>query len=148
MQCTILINFFIVIFLYSPYDHVSSPSANHPYNNQPDYYIPKPDIQLVYGFPNILPSKQTPPTYPTELKSIDYITTTTTDPNTVENDSTTILTGDSLTKRKKRSLSHSQPQLVQIPTTTTRPRTRYNDEGKWRIIRQEENKQDKKYDYL
>lgn len=33
-------------------------------------------------------------------------------------------------------------------TTTQRPRTRYDDEGKWRIIRQEEQKNQKRYDYL
>lgn len=45
--------------------------------------------------------------------------------------------------RQKRSLiDYSQP------TSSTRPRTRYDDEGKWKIIRQEENKEQQKYDYL
>lgn len=94
--------------------------------------------------------------YPTEIISNDYPTTSaiTTDSSIVDNDSTTILTGDNLIVRKKRSLFHSQPKSIEIttttarPTTTQRPRTRYDDEGKWRIIRQEETKQPKQYDYL
>lgn len=36
----------------------------------------------------------------------------------------------------------------QLPTTTPRPHKSYDDEGKWRIIRQEEEKKPQKYDYL
>ncbi|XP_031640354.1 uncharacterized protein LOC116352146 isoform X3 [Contarinia nasturtii] len=48
---------------------------------------------------------------------------------------------------------YEHPKTIEITSTTTtarptRPRTRYDDEGKWRIIRQEENKQQKKYDYF
>lgn len=140
---------FLIFFSFSSdYEHVSSSSEYHPFNAQ-GYDIPKPDIQLTYGFPNI-PSKQlSSPFYPTEINPIDTQTTTTSDSAINEIDSTTILTGDSLKNRKKRSLFYSQPpKAIEIPTTTSRPRTRYDDEGKWRIIRQEENKQQKKYDYL
>lgn len=142
------------MYMYSDYEHVSSSSEYHPFNAQ-GYDIPKPEIALIYGFPNILPlqsSPNLPETSPTETNLIDLPTTT--DAAIVDNDSTTILTGDSLNSRKKRSLFHSQPKTIEITTTTarptrpTRPRTRYDDEGKWRIIRQEEDKQEKKYDYL
>lgn len=57
--------------------------------------------------------------------------------------------------RQKRSLFNYsqtpktivQPSTVR-PTAASRPRTRYDDEGKWRIIRQEEKKLRNKYDYL
>lgn len=138
--------FFFLLF-FSDYEHVSSSSEDHPYNAN-GYDIPKPDIQLTYGFPNI-PSKQlSSPLYPTEFIPNDIQTAS--DSAINEKDSTTtILTGDSLKNRKKRSLFYSQPsKAIEIPATTSRPRTRYDDEGKWRIIRQEENKQQKKYDYL
>ena len=90
---------------------------------------------------------------PTETNYLLLDTPTTTDASSslLDNDSTTILTADSLNVRKKRSFIHSQPKQIEITSTSvrpTRPRTRYDDEGKWRIIRQEEDKQDKKYDYL
>lgn len=160
---------FVSLFLskiaHSEYEHVSSSSEDHPFNAQ-GYDIPKPEITLLYGFPNHIPSLSSPnlpEPSPTEINLIDSATETnpinsptdsnlidtpSTDAAIVENDSTTILTGDSLNSRKKRSLFHSQPKTIEIPTTTARPRTRYDDEGKWRIIRQEENKQPKKYDYL
>lgn len=137
-------------------EQVSSSSEYHPYNAV-SFDIPKPEIALIYGFPNVPPlqsSPNLPETSPTETNLYDLPPTTTTDAAIVDNDSTTILTGDSLISRKKRSLFHSQPKTIEITTTTprptrpTRPRTRYDDEGKWRIIRQEEDKQQKKYDYL
>ncbi|XP_055320740.1 uncharacterized protein LOC129577528 isoform X2 [Sitodiplosis mosellana] len=145
----------------SDYEHVSSSSeyhpSQHPYNAQ-GYEIPKPDIPLVYGFPNIhynAPLQSSPnlpvSSIPTETNLLLLDTPTTTDASSslLDNDSTTILTGDSLNVRKKRSFIHSQPKQIEITTTgTARPRTRYDDEGKWRIIRQEEDKQDKKYDYF
>lgn len=137
----------------SDYEHVSSSSEYHPYNEQ-GYEIPKPEIPLVYGFPNIplLPSSPNFPESTDTETNLLLDTPTTTDATSSfyeNNDSTTILTGDSLNSRKKRSLFHSQPKKFDItPSTTARPRTRYDDEGKWRIIQQEENKQQKKYDYL
>lgn len=142
--------------VHSEYEHVSSSSEYHPFNAQ-GYEIPKPEIPLVYGFPNIPPPLQSSPdtllpsvTSPTEYNPTDLPTTVTTDAAINQIDSTTILShGDSTLNRKKRSLFHLQPKAIEIrPTTTARPRTRYDDEGKWRIIRQEENKQQKKYDYL
>ncbi|XP_031640353.1 uncharacterized protein LOC116352146 isoform X2 [Contarinia nasturtii] len=136
------------------YEHVSSSSEYHPYNEQ-GYEIPKPEIPLVYGFPNIplLPSSPKFPESTDTETNLLLDTPTTTDATSSFFDSTTILTGDSLNSRKKRSLFHSQPKTIEITSTTTtarptRPRTRYDDEGKWRIIRQEENKQQKKYDYF
>lgn len=184
---------FVSIFIYPPdivlptricrdYEHVSSSSEYHPFNAQ-GYDIPKPEIQLVYGFPNHIPQtssneleqsspSQLPiqsiysssisttnddPIYPTQTTT-NLIDTTTTDTAIVDNDATTILTGDSLNSHSdrihKRSIFYSQtPKSIEIttelrPTTTTRPRTRYDDEGKWKIIRQEEKKQRKQYDYL
>lgn len=138
-----------LLTLFSDYEHVSSSSEYHPFNAQ-GYDIPRPEVALVYGFPNISPLQSSPHFYPesspTETNLFD--TPTTTDTAIYDNDSTTILTGDSLNSRKKRSLFHSQPKVIKTPTTTARPRTQYNDEGRWRIIRQEENKQEKKYDYL
>lgn len=135
----------------SDYEHVSSSSEYHPFNAQ-GYDIPKPEIPLVYGFPNIEPLQSSPeslpePPSPTEITPTELPTTTDAAISN-EIDSATILSGDTL-NRNKRSLFHSQPKAIDItPTTTARPRTRYDDEGKWRIIRQEENKQQKKYDYL
>lgn len=140
--------FFSPPFICSDYEHVSSSSEYHPFNEQ-GYEIPKPDVPLVYGFPNI-PIFQSSPNLPESTDTIHLATPTATDANTFS-DSTTILTGDSLNSRKKRSLFHSQPKSIEITSTTarpTRPRTRYDDEGKWKIIRQEEDKQEKKYDYL
>lgn len=142
--------------MYSEYEHVSSSSEYHPFNAQ-GYDIPKPEVALIYGFPNI-PQLQSSPhfpdTSPTETTNL-LDTPTTTDAaivDSVDNDSTTILTGDSLNSRKKRSLFYSQPKSIETTTTTTarptRPRKRYDDEGKWRIIRQEEDKQPQKYDFL
>lgn len=150
---------------YSDYEHVSSSSEYHPdtFPYVQGFDIPKPDIPLVYGFPdhqvpNIhynaplqsspnLPESSPLPTE-TNILLLDTPTTTTdASSSLLDNDSTTILTGDSLNVRKKRSFIHSQPKQIEI-TSTARPRTRYDDEGKWRIIRQEEDKQDKKYDYL
>lgn len=127
-----------------PYEHQTSPSENHPYN-QAAYCIPVPAIQLTYGFPNI-PPKQPSATELPEVLSNDLTvtnpttTTTTNDPSIIETDITTILTGDSLTKLKKRSIAHLQPQLVEAPTTVPHPRARHNDDSKWRIIRQDGNK--------
>lgn len=137
-------------YCYSDYEHVSSSSEYHPFNAQ-GYDIEKPEISLVYGAFLPLSQLQSSPNYypessPTETNPFD--TPTTTDASIYDNDSTTILTGDSLKNRKKRSLFHSQPKTIEIRTTTSRPRTRYDDEGKWRIIQQEENKEEKKYDYL
>lgn len=148
----------LFFFFYSDYEHVSSSSEYHPFSAQ-GYEIPKPEIPLVYGFPNIpynAPLQSSPnlpeSSIPTEtnLLLLDTPTTTTDGSSLLDNDSTTILTGDSLNVRKKRSFIHSQPKQIEISTSAhpTRPRTRYDDEGKWRIIRQEEDKQDKKYDYL
>lgn len=145
--------FFFLFSLNSPYEHVSSSSEYHPFNVN-GYDIPRPEIALQYGFPNIpSPAQSSPiiPSTPIDLTSNEFPSTTT---DFGDSDSTTILTGDNLIVRKKRSVSHSQPKSIEItttsprPTTTSRPRTRYDDEGKWRIIRQEENKQQKKYDYL
>lgn len=142
--------------IHSEYEHVSSSSEYHPFNAQ-GYEIPKPEIPLVYGFPNIPPLQSSPDTLlpsvttPTEYNPTDLPTTVvTTDAAINQFDSTTILShGDSTLNRKKRSLFHLQPKAIEIrPTTTARPRRRYDDEGKWRIIQQEENKQEKKYDYL
>lgn len=140
------------MFHCSDYEHVSSSSEYHPFNAQ-GYEIPTPEIPLVYGFPN-LPLHSSPnlpeTSIPTETNLLLLDTPTTTDASPLlDTDSTTIISGDSLNVRKKRSIVHSQPKQIEIkPTTTARPRTRYDDEGKWRIIRQEEDKQDKKYDYL
>lgn len=140
---------------HSQYEHVSSSSEYLPFNAQ-GYDIPKPEIPLEYGFPNIPPKIQSSPdtllpsvTSPTEYNPTD-LPTTTADAAINQIDSTTILShGDSTLNRKKRSLFHLQPKAIEIrPTTTARPRRRYDDEGKWRIIQQEENKQQKKYDYL
>lgn len=143
----------LLIHIDSDYEHVSSSSEYHPFNAQ-GYDIPIPEIPLVYeALPNIPPLKSSPElllesSQPTEINPIDLPTTTEAAAISNEIDSTTILTGDTL-NRKKRSLFHSQPKAIDItPTTTARPRTRYDDEGKWRIIRQEEDKQQKKYDYL
>ncbi|CAD7076724.1 unnamed protein product [Hermetia illucens] len=46
------------------------------------------------------------------------------------------------------SQEHATTTRRPTPTTTERPRIRYLDEGKWRIIRQEELKRQHKYDYL
>lgn len=141
---------------YSAYEHVSSSSEYHPFNAD-GYDYPKPEIPLVYGFPNIPPLQSSPDTQlpsvtsPTEYNPTDLPTTVVpTDAAITQIDSTTFLShGDSTLNRKKRSLFHSQPKAIEIrPTTTARPRRRYDDEGKWRIIQQEENKQPKKYDYL
>lgn len=68
--------------------------------------------------------------------------------------SSELFTSSKPSSREKRSIfNYSQTQKVELPTamrssTTLRPRTRYDDEGKWKIIRQEEKKQPKAYDYL
>lgn len=54
-------------------------------------------------------------------------------------------------KRIRKSIfdySQTQNSLNSLPKPTPRPRKRYDDEGKWKIIRQDENKKETNYEYL
>lgn len=51
-------------------------------------------------------------------------------------------------KRIRKSIfDYSQTQNT-LPKPTPRPRKQYDDEGKWKIIRQDENKKETNYEYL
>lgn len=123
------------------------------------YEIPRPEIPLNYGFPDHTPNSlgnlknqyeiglptpllDTPVQYSNQA-AVDVI------------DASALSSANGATRtipvlRQKRSLfDYSQTTKVNSQSTSTnRPRTRYDDEGKWKIIRQEENKEAQKYDYL
>ena len=44
--------------------------------------------------------------------------------------------------------THLYSQKKYVPPTTPRPRRSYLDEGNWKIIQQDENKEEKKYEFL
>lgn len=48
---------------------------------------------------------------------------------------------------RKSTFDYSQTQNS-LPKPTPRPRKSYDDEGKWKIIRQDENKKETNYEYL
>lgn len=140
-----------IFSFHCSYDQVSgSGSANYP--NIEGYDIPKPLIPLKYGFPDHTPISLGNPQkqYFSELplphneKPIEFVNQAAVDII----DASALSNDDGVTRtipvsRQKRSLyDYSQP------STTSRPRTRYDDEGKWKIIRQEEKKEQQKYDYL
>lgn len=51
-------------------------------------------------------------------------------------------------KRIRKSLFDYSQKQNSLPKPTPRPRKRYDDEGKWKIIRQDENKKETNYEYL
>lgn len=136
--------------IFCSYEQVSSGSALYP--NVEGYDIPTPLVPLKYGFPDHKPKSlgNTQKLYDSELPppkndrpvvfsnqaAVDII-----DASALSSENSAARTIP--VSRQKRSLI-DYPQ----PTTTTRSRTRYDDEGKWKIIRQEEKKEQQKYDYL
>lgn len=140
----------IFFFTNCSYEQVSSGSAFYP--NVEGFDIPTPSIPLKYGFPDHTPISLGNPQkqYVSELplppneKPIEFSNQAAVDII----DASDLSNNDGVARtipvsRQKRSLyDYSQP------STTSRPRTRYDDEGKWKIIRQEESKEQQKYDYL
>lgn len=51
-------------------------------------------------------------------------------------------------KRIRKSIFDYSQTQNSLPKPTPRPRKRYDDEGKWKIIRQDENKKETNYEYL
>lgn len=137
-------------YVFHSYEQVSSGSALYP--NVEGYEIPTPLVPLKYGFPEHTPKSlgsprnqyesELPP--PPKAKSVEFSNQAAVD--IIDASALSSENGAARTipvPRQKRSLI-DYPQ----PTTTIRSRTRYDDEGKWKIIRQEENKEQQKYDYL
>ncbi|XP_037902686.1 uncharacterized protein LOC119646332 isoform X2 [Hermetia illucens] len=115
--------------------------------NPDSYDIPKPEILLEYGFPDHTPARKkrsiatnTKQQSVLAILPIHYITTAINADDEIAGEyglePSKILVDSQTTTRRP------------TPTTTERPRIRYLDEGKWRIIRQEELKRQHKYDYL
>lgn len=51
-------------------------------------------------------------------------------------------------KRIRKSIFDYSQTQNSVPKPPPRPRKRYDDEGKWKIIRQDENKKETNYEYL
>lgn len=138
-------------FSFRSYEHVSSGSALYP--NVEGYDIPTPLIPLKYGFPDHTPkslgnpqkqydSELPPPQSETPVEFSNQAAVDIIDASALSSDNGGATRTIPVSRQKRSLIDYSQP------ITSVRPRTRYDDEGKWRIIRQEENKEQQKYDYL
>lgn len=129
---------------------VPQPSERHTQSSSPNACSPivdeTPSITTTNRIPNLDNQISNTESSPQTTNQLDTRNSIVVDSDSANGENSNSDSAVNVHDRKRRSIS-SYSQKVRRVSTTMRPRTRYDDEGKWRIIRQNEKKQKKNYQY-